>query len=101
MNAILFVDTNVLVYALDLDAGRKRATALRVIEADWQTSATALSVQALQELHLNLVRRSRIFARSDQIVRDFYHWPVIENTFPLLDDALDLQARFDFHCGTP
>ena len=24
MNATLFVDTNILVYALDLDAGRKR-----------------------------------------------------------------------------
>jgi hypothetical protein len=37
MNASLFVDTNILVYALDLDAGRKRDAALRVIEAEWQT----------------------------------------------------------------
>ena len=39
MNASLFVDTNILVYALDLDAGRKREAALRVIEAGWQTWA--------------------------------------------------------------
>ena len=95
MNASLFVDTNILVYALDLDAGRKREAALRVIEAGWQTPGeTALSVQVLQELHVNLVRRGRTFEEATQIVRDFYHWPVIENTLALLDDALGLQARF-------
>jgi predicted nucleic acid-binding protein len=45
MNATLFVDTNILVYALDFDAGRKREPALRVIEAGWQSlGETALSV---------------------------------------------------------
>jgi hypothetical protein len=29
MNATLFVDTDILVYALDLDAGEKREAALR------------------------------------------------------------------------
>ena len=94
MNASLFVDTNILVYALDLDAGRKREAALRVIEAAVTPGETALSVQVLQELHVNLVRRGRTFEEATQIVRDFYHWPVIENTLALLDDALGLQARF-------
>jgi hypothetical protein len=89
MNASLFVDTNILVYALDLDAGRKRDAALRVTEAGWQTlGETALSVQVLQELHVNLVRRGRTFDESAQIVRDFYHWPVIKNTLALLDDVI-------------
>ena len=39
---------------------------------------TALSVQVLQELHVNLVRRSRTFEEATQIVRDFYHWPVMK-----------------------
>lgn len=95
MNARLFVDTNVLVYALDLDAGAKHEAALRVIEAGWQTlGETALSVQVLQELHVNLVRRGRSVAEASRIVRDFYHWPVVENTLPLLNDALDAQARW-------
>jgi len=95
MNAIRFLDTNILVHALDLDAGPKRRTALRLIETGWQVPGeTALSVQVLQELHVNLVRRGRSIAEATQIVRDFYHWPVVENTLPLLNDALDIQARW-------
>jgi hypothetical protein len=49
---------------------------------------TALSVQVLQELHVNLVRRGRTFDEAAQIARDFYHWPVIKNTLALLDDVI-------------
>ena len=95
MNAVRFLDTNILVYALDLDAGLKRQSALRLIETGWQElGETALSVQVLQELHVNLLRRGRSVVEATQIVRDFYHWPVVENTLPLLDDALDIQARW-------
>jgi len=95
MNASVFVDTNILVYALDLDAGPKREIALTVIEAGWQSlGETALSVQVLQELHVNLVRLGRSVAEATRIARDFYHWPVVESTLPLLDDALETQARW-------
>ena len=95
MNAVRFLDTNILVYALDLDAGLKRQSALRLIETGWKVlGETALSVQVLQELHVNLIRRGRNVVEATQIVRDFHHWPVVENTLPLLDDALDIQARW-------
>lgn len=95
MNALIFVDTNVLIYALDLDAGPKRKIALSVIEAGWQALGdTALSIQVLLELHVNLVRRGRSAAEADRTVRDFYRWPVVENTLPLLDEALQIQARW-------
>jgi len=95
MNATVFVDTNILVYALDLDAGPKREIALSVIEAGWQTlGETALSVQVLQELHVNLVRLGRSVPEATRIVRDFYSWPVVENTLPLFNDALETQARW-------
>ena len=51
-------------------------------------------MQVLQELHVNLSRRGRSVVEATQIVRDFYHWPVVENTLPLLDDAFDTQARW-------
>ena len=35
MNAVRFLDTNILMYALDLDAGSKRQSALRLIETGW------------------------------------------------------------------
>jgi len=95
MNALIFIDTNVLIYALDLDVGPKRKIALSVIEAGWQALGdTALSIQVLLELHVNLVRRGRSAAEADRTVRDFYRWPVVENTLPLLDEALQIQARW-------
>ena len=58
MNASRFLDTNILLYAYDLDAPAKRAAALRLVEQGWTAfGETAISVQVLQELHVNLVKR--------------------------------------------
>ena len=54
----LFFDTNILVYAYDMDAPSKRAIALNLVEEGWRDlGAAAVSVQVLQELHVNLVRK--------------------------------------------
>ena len=95
MNVTRFLDTNILVYALDLDAGAKRQTCLGLVEAGWHVlGQTAISVQVLQELQVNLVRLGRSIGEANELVRDFYHWPVVENTLSLLDDALEVQARW-------
>ena len=95
MNAARYFDTNILVYAYDLDAPAKRVVALRLVEEGWDAlGATAISVQVLQELHVNLVRRGQTPAASAQIVRDFAAWPVVDNTLDLLKAALDEQARW-------
>ena len=55
MNAARFLDTNILLYAYDLDAPAKRAVALRLVEQGWTALGdTAISVQVLQEMHVNL-----------------------------------------------
>ena len=57
MPADRFLDTNVLLYAYDLDAPAKRAVARAIVEEAWlQPLRTALSVQVLQEFHVNFVR---------------------------------------------
>ena len=57
MNDVVFVDTNVLVYAHDLDAGTKRGRAIRVLEELWQSGAGRLSVQVLQEFYVNVTHK--------------------------------------------
>jgi predicted nucleic acid-binding protein len=48
MNASKFVDTNILIYALDLDAGPKRQIALGIVEDGWLAlGEAARSVQVL------------------------------------------------------
>ncbi len=95
MSVARFIDTNILVYAYDLDAPAKRQVASAVVEEGWtQPGRTAVSVQVLQELHVNLERRGVPRADAAQIIADFSQWPVVENTLGLLHAALDQQARF-------
>ena len=95
MSAVRFLDTNILVYAYDLDAPAKRAVALRLVEHGWSVLGdTAISVQVLLELHVNLCKRGVPQTEATHIVRDFVAWPIVENTVDLLQTALDEQTRW-------
>jgi len=95
MNAIRFLDTNILLYAYDLDAPAKRAVALGLVKQGWTTPGdTAISVQVLQEMHVNLGKRGVPRSEATRIIRDFTDWPVVDNTLDLLEAALEDQARW-------
>ena len=95
MSAARFLDTNILLYAYDLDAPAKRAVALRLVEQGWTSPGqTAISVQVLQEMHVNLAKQGVPTAKATRIVRDYVAWPVVDNTLDLLQAALDEQARW-------
>ena len=95
MNAARFLDTNILLYAYDLDAPAKREVALRFLEAGWNNPGeTALSVQVLQELHVNLCRQGIPPLEAARVVRPYAAWPVVENTLDLLHSAMDEQVRW-------
>jgi len=57
MNDKTFVDTNVLVYAHDVDAGPKRAIAATVLRELWDAQLGVLSMQVLQEFYVNVTRK--------------------------------------------
>jgi predicted nucleic acid-binding protein len=95
MSASRFIDTNILLYAYDIDVPAKRAVALRLVEQGWLSPGeTAISVQVLQELHVNLERRGVPRAEAGQIIQDYSHWPVVENSLDLLLAALEEQTRW-------
>ncbi|MFM7101372.1 MAG: PIN domain-containing protein [Verrucomicrobiota bacterium] len=95
MSARRFIDTNILLYAYDLDAPTKRAVALRWVEQGWTSPGElAISVQVLQEMHVNLVKQGVSAAQATRVVRDFSTWPVVDNTLALLQAALGEQARW-------
>ena len=75
-----FVDTNILVYAHDRDAGRKRQIAQEHITALAGARAGTLSMQVLQEFYVTATRKigsplPRNEARG--IVDDFSHWCIL------------------------
>jgi len=95
MHAEVFLDTNILVYAYDMDAGEKRATALGIVEGGWlHLGGTAISVQVLQALYVNLLRKGRTHEEAAVILHDLSLWPVVENTLPLLHTALEVKERW-------
>ena len=56
---------------------------------DW----VAISVQVLQELHVNFEKRGISHADAAQIIRDCSSWPVVDDSLDLLQKALDEQDR--------
>lgn len=57
MGAIVFVDTNILVYAHNADAGVKRDRAIGKLRQLWEDDTGRLSVQVLQEFYVNVTRK--------------------------------------------
>jgi len=95
MSVDIFIDTNILVYAYDKDAGEKHARAATLIEGFWQRrERPSLSVQVLQELHVNLLRKGIEVERSAQIVSRYLSWRVVDNTGHLLRQAFTEQQRW-------
>jgi predicted nucleic acid-binding protein len=57
MNGKTFVDTNVLIYAYDVDAGQKNEIANATLRQLWENRTGTLSVQVLQEFYVNVTRK--------------------------------------------
>ncbi len=90
-----FLDTNILLYGYDLDAVAKRGIALALIEDGWHLlGRTAISVQVLQEFHVNFTRRGHPASEAATLTGDFSLWPVIDNTLALFRLGLSLQSRW-------
>ena len=96
MTVKAFVDTNILVYAHDRAAGAKHDRARRLVEELWNEGTGVLSVQVLQELYVN-VRRKSLSPVSDeearQLVEDYLTWNPIVNDGPAVLSAIALGQR--------
>jgi len=91
----IFVDTNILVYAHDRDAADKHQVAKdRVAELWLLPISPAISVQVLQELYVNLIRKEISQAEARRTVVDYGAWHVVDNDQALLLEGIDLQTRW-------
>jgi predicted nucleic acid-binding protein len=72
MAANLFIDTNILVYAHDVEGGVKHTRARALIEEKWhEPDSPCLSVQVLQELFVNLYRKGVPLTDAHEVVTDY------------------------------
>jgi len=77
--ALEFVDANVLVYAFDSSAGRKRETARALLERLWATRTGCVSIQVLQEFVVAVTRKVAAPLTADEAatrVRELASWRV-------------------------
>ena len=77
MIARTFVDSNILIYAHDLDGGDRQRRAADCLAALWGAGAGVLSTQVLQEFYVNATQKIktpllRTVAR--EVVRDYAPW---------------------------
>jgi len=92
MTAPVFVDTNVLIYALD-DADRKKQEAAREWRAElWKRRQGRISFQVLQEFYVKVTRKwpnVRRDARSE--VRDLLAWRPVTVDGAIIGHAWKIQ----------
>ena len=92
-----FVDTNILMYAHDTAAGAKHDRARVLVEELWRSRGGVVSTQVLQELAVNLRRKTRrpLDATSTrEIVADYLTWQVVVNGGDSILQALELEERY-------
>ena len=93
----IFVDTNVLVYALDAGKHSKHERAAAWMDAIWASRRGRLSFQVLQEFYVTVTQKlkpglDRDRARAE--VRDLMVWRPLAIAPPVLEGAWVVQDRF-------
>jgi predicted nucleic acid-binding protein len=92
-----FVDTNILVYAHDRASGVKHEQAQLLIEKLWNSGGGILSTQVLQELCINLRRKSSrplSVEETRRLIQDYSTWTIVINTAESVIQALDIEFRY-------
>ena len=90
----VFIDSNILIYAQDKDAGERHQRARDLIRNLWESrELPAISVQVLQEIHVNLVRKGISIEESARRVSRYLSWRVVENTKDLFCRSLEIQKN--------
>lgn len=93
-----FVDTNILVYAHDLDAGNKHEVAEKIIYQLWETKNGVLSTQVLQEFYVTLTRKmSRPLNKVEtrKILREYFSWQVVINDPQIILQASEIEESYN------
>lgn len=90
-----FVDSNVLIYAHDIDAKMRREIAEKVLSELWSEQSGVLSMQVLQEFYVNVTRKiphpiSKTSARS--VVLSYTVW-CVETTPAEISTAFQIEDK--------
>jgi len=93
MNDKTFVDTNVLIYAHNVDAKAKHEVAKLVLQELWSSRSGTLSMQVLQEFYVNATREipRPISKASARLVVNIYTIWCVETTPSEISNAFRIE----------
>ncbi len=95
----IFVDTNILVYAHDLHAGKKQAQAKKRITDLWENRLGVLSLQVLQEFYVTLTQKIKspiTIKEAKDLVEQYSYWEVVSLQTKDLLEAIHQQQKYRF-----
>jgi predicted nucleic acid-binding protein len=97
MSGKCFVDTNILVYAHDAEAGAKHERAKEVLGELWDSGTGVISTQVLQELCLNVRRKYRrpfSIEETQVLIQSYTSWEIVINDARSVLEALSFERRY-------
>ena len=92
----IFLDTNILLYAHDLDAGIKYTRAKQVVADLWESGRGVLSAQVLEEFYVNVTRKiPKPLSKSEarDIINQYIAWGPVPIEGNLVIEASDIEER--------
>jgi len=94
----VFVDTNVLLYAVDVRDPRKQIVAQQWLAQCWQRGCGRLSTQVLHEMYVNLRRLAPALSleQARRMVREYRAWTPWLVDDDTVDLAWSLQDEYTF-----
>ena len=96
MNSV-FIDTNVLVYAYDADAGNKHSRAKEMLLECWETETGVISSQVLQEFYVTVTQKLNKPVRPEiarEVLQTYRAWPMHR---PNIDDIIEASELSEKH----
>src|ERR1019366_2375327 len=92
-----FVDTNVLIYAHDVDAGAKRGVASSLVRELWESRQGIISLQVLQEFYVNATRKiAKPIGKAEArgLLDTYSAWTVVAMDARDIRSATDIEDEF-------
>jgi len=99
MNANIFVDTNILVYARDSSEGEKQTKALNWLGSLWKNENGKISAQVLNEYYVTVTQRLKPGLPIDQAradIRALTVWKPLNVSAKLIESCWDIQDQYHY-----
>jgi predicted nucleic acid-binding protein len=96
MTVKTFVDTNLLLYAYDRDAGEKHQKARKAVGELWENNGGVLSAQVLEEFYVNVTRKIPKPLTKKQgleLISQYLSWDTVSIHGGMVAEAAQLEER--------